>query len=52
VLDSEEGLTVESGSIAAPAGGGASPTAGSGHGEKGLKSNAIGYASNIVIGVA
>jgi len=52
VPDSEEGLTVESGSIAAPAGGGASPAAGSGHGEKGQKSDAIGYASYIVIGVA
>jgi amino acid transporter len=42
---------VESRSIAVPTGG-ASPTAGSGHGEKGLKSNAIGYVSNVVIGVA
>jgi amino acid transporter len=49
--DSEEGLTVESGSVAVPTGG-ASSSEGSGHGEKGLKSNAIGYASNIVIGVA
>ncbi len=42
---------MESGSIAVPTGS-ASPTAGSGHGEKGLKSDAIGYASNVVIGVA
>jgi amino acid transporter len=42
---------VESGSMAAPRPAGASPQ-GSAHGEKGLKSDAIGYVSNIVIGVA
>jgi amino acid transporter len=41
---------VESGSIAAPQP--SARPAGSAHGEKGLKSNAIGYVSNIVIGVA
>jgi amino acid transporter len=50
--DSEEGRKVESGSIAAPTSGGADRPTGAGHGEKGLKSNAIGYASNVVIGVA
>jgi amino acid transporter len=43
---------VESGSIAATPTGGVSPGTGAGHGEKGLKADAIGYASNIVIGVA
>jgi amino acid transporter len=43
---------VESGSIAAPTAPGAPGPAGAAHGEKGLKSNAIGYASNVVIGVA
>jgi amino acid transporter len=41
---------VESGSIAA--GRAATEAAGSAPGDKGLKSNAIGYASNVVIGVA
>src|SRR5262245_44963194 len=44
------GKQVESGSIAAP--GTTTGAAGSAAGEKGLKSNAIGYASNVVIGVA
>jgi amino acid transporter len=43
---------VESGSIAATPTGDVSPGTGAGHGEKGLKADAIGYASNIVIGVA
>jgi amino acid transporter len=38
--------------MAAPPTGDVSPTTGAGHGEKGLKANAIGYASNVVIGVA
>jgi amino acid transporter len=50
--DSEEGRKVESGSIAAPPPGDVSPTTGAGHGEKGLKADAIGYGSNVVIGVA
>jgi amino acid transporter len=43
---------VESGSIAETPGTGADRPHGSGHGEKGLKANAIGYVSNVVIGVA
>ena len=43
---------MESGSIAVPAGGEAPATAGAGPGHKGLKSDAIGYVSNVVIGVA
>ena len=42
---------MESGSMAAPRPAGDAPQ-GSAHGEKGLKSGAIGYVSNIVIGVA
>ena len=41
---------MESGSFAAPRAG--TDVAGSASGDKGLKSNAIGYASNVVIGVA
>jgi amino acid transporter len=43
---------VESGSFVETPGPGVDRPQGSGHGEKGLKANAIGYASNIVIGVA
>jgi amino acid transporter len=43
---------VESGSMAAPTAAGAHTPHGSAHGEKGLKSDAISYVSNIVIGVA
>jgi amino acid transporter len=43
---------VESGSIAAPLPAGDDAPHASAHGEKGLKSDAIGYVSNIVIGVA
>jgi hypothetical protein len=50
--DGEEGLEVESGAIASPRPAGADVPQGSGHGEKGLKSDAIGYVSNIVVGVA
>jgi amino acid transporter len=48
----KEGRKVESGSIAVPAVGVAPPAAGAGPGHKGLKSDAIGYVSNVVIGVA
>ena len=43
---------MESGSVAAPGPLGAAVPDGSAAGGKGLKSNAIGYASNVVIGVA
>jgi amino acid transporter len=43
---------VETGSLATPAPGVQGPPAGSAPGEKGLKSNALGFASNVVIGVA
>jgi amino acid transporter len=43
---------VESGSLATPAPGVQESPAGSAPGEKGLKSNALGFASNVVIGVA
>jgi amino acid transporter len=48
----EEESIVESGSVAAPGPLGAAVPDGSAAGGKGLKSNAIGYASNVVIGVA
>ena len=43
---------MESGSFVETPAGGVDRPQGSGHGEKGLKENAIGYVSNIVIGVA
>jgi amino acid transporter len=48
----EEEGNVESGSIAAPQTGGPAFADDSAPGGKGLKANAIGYASNVVIGVA
>jgi amino acid transporter len=48
---SEEGRKVESGSMAAPAPAHGVP-AGSAPGEKGLKTGALGFVSNVVIGVA
>jgi amino acid transporter len=49
--DTEEGHGLESGSIAAP-GADRAVLGGTAPGDKGLKSDAIGYVSNIVIGVA
>ena len=43
---------MDSGSMAAPRPAGGDVPQGSAHGEKGLKSDAIGYISNVVIGVA
>ena len=47
-----EGATVPVEGESGVAGGGASPPPGSAPGEKGLKKNAIGFASSVVIGVA